>query len=156
MKRIHLHIALTMALLAPVTLLMAGCPKGGAYHDAVVAEHSFTTALGSFQKAETTEFQSGRIDTAEHQKIEAGIETTGKAAQVLVKSLQSGAANTTIQQNFSTLTGAIADLLNNGVLGIKNAQSQATLKAALLVAQDVLQNVTSLINQAAPAAGGTK
>ena len=126
-------------------LLLGGCPKG-AYHDAVVAEHSFTTSLNSFQQAEQTEFQAGRIDAGEHQKIEAGIGKAAQAAQVLVASLQSGAANSTVQQNFQTVISAVGDLLNNGVLGIKNAQSQATLAAALKVAQAVLNNVSSLIN----------
>lgn len=129
-------------------VVAAGCPKG-AYHDSVVAEHSFTTALKSFQDAEKAESQNGRIDAAEHRTLEAGIGKIGASAQVLVASLQSGAANTTVQQNFQTVIDAIGDLMNNGVLGIKNANSQALLKGSLAVVQDVLKNAATL------AAGGT-
>jgi hypothetical protein len=142
MKRLML-----LPMLGLAVMLAAGCPKT-AYHDAVVAEHTFTTGLGSFQQAEMVEFQSGRIDAAEHQKLEDAIGKAAQAAQVLVSSLQSGANNATVQQNFATVSQAITDLLNTSVSPIKNAQSQAALKAALQVVQAVLANVSTLLKGA--------
>jgi hypothetical protein len=133
-----------MLVVTLVAVLCVGCPSS-AYHSAVVAEHDFSTALKSFQQAEILEFQNGRIDQVEHQKIEAGVEKVGLAAQVLVGSLQSGAANTTVQQNFATLSAAVADLMNSGVLGIKNAQSQQLVKLVLQTAQAILSNISSLL-----------
>lgn len=146
--------------LGPILMLsllaMAGClkntstnpvPGNAAYHDAVVAEHSFTTALKAFQQSEKTELALGHITAAEHQTLEAGIGKVGAAAQVLVAALQAGAGDTTIQADFNTVASALTDLINNGVLGIKNAQSQATLKAALTVAQDVFGDIQSVIAQ---------
>jgi hypothetical protein len=121
-----------------------GCNKS-AYHDAVVAEHDFKSGVAAFQQAEMIEFQNGRIDAAEHQRLEGGIERIGNAAVVLVASLQSGAANTTVQQNFATVSGAVTDLMNSGVLGIKNPTSQALLKTSLQTAQAILANVSSLL-----------
>ena len=138
-------------LLICLSFVMAGCPKT-AYHSAVVAEHDFTISLKAFQQAEMVEFQGGRIDAAEHQKLEAGIERVATAAQTLVSSLQAGAANATVQQNFTTVSQAVTDLLNNGVLGIKNANSQALVKAVLQTAQAILSNVSTLLAQ--PATGG--
>ena len=134
----HLAVVLIMAL------ALSGCP-GTAYHKAVVAEHDFTTALKSFQQAEMVEAQSGRIDAIEHQKLEAGVETVANAAQVLVASLQSGAANATIEQNFATVSQALNDLMAAGI-GIKNPTSQALVKASLQTAQAILANVSTLLH----------
>jgi hypothetical protein len=145
-----------MRKVAPILLLalaLCGCPSG-TYHDAVVAEHQFKTGVAAFQKAEMVEFQNGRIDQVEHQKIEAGIEKIGLAAQTLVKSLQGGSANTTVQQNFGTVEAAITDLLNNGVLAIKNEQSKQLLRVAIQTASDILVNVGQLL--AAPTTVPTK
>jgi hypothetical protein len=128
-----------------VSLSTAGCPKG-TYHDAVIAEHDFKLGVQSFQQAELVEFHNGRIDAAEHRKLEEGIEKIALAGQTLTTSLQSGANNTTVQQNFATLSAAITDLTDNGVLGIKNPNSQLLLKTILQAAQAILANVQSLLN----------
>lgn len=142
-----------IAIVLALALALSGCPKG-AYHSAVVAEHDFTTGLKSFQQAEMIESQNGRIDAAEHQKLEAGIEKAAMAAQILVTSLQSGAANSTVQQNFATVGAALNDLLDNGVLGVKNDQSKLLLKTLIQTVQAILSNVGSLLTQ--PAATGVK
>lgn len=147
-----------MRKVAPILILalaLSGCPST-AYHSAVVAEHDFKTSVQAFQQAEMVEFQAGRIDATEHQKIEGGVERVGLAAQTLVSSLQQGAANTTVQQNFSTLSQAVTDLLNNGVLGIKNPQSQALVKAVLQTAQAILANVSTLLAQPTTTTTGVK
>lgn len=137
---------LTLALpLALVMIVASGCPKG-AYHDAVVAEHQFKTLTQAFQKAEITEFNNGRIDPAEHKAIEQGIEQVGLTAQVLVTSLQNGASNTTVQANFATVSAALTDLLNNGVLHIKNQTSQDILKVSLVGLKAILANVGQLLS----------
>ena len=132
----------------PVLLLavaLSGCPKT-AYHDAVVAEHDFKLGVQSFQQAEMVEFQAGRIDAAEHQKLEGGIAQIGTAAQTLVTALQGGAVNTTVQQDFATVSAAVTTLLNDGVLGIKNPTSQALLKTLIQTIQAILANVGSLLS----------
>lgn len=135
---------LAVVLLIAVSVALGGCPKS-AYHSAVVAEHDFKLGVASFQQAEMLEFQNGRISPEEHQRLEAGVEKVGLSASVLVGSLQSGAANTTVQQNFTTVSGAVGDLLNNGVLGIKNPTSQQLLRALLLTGQAILTNVGQLL-----------
>ncbi len=133
----------------PVLLLalaLSGCPKG-AYHDAVVAEHDFKLGVSSFQQAEMQEFTAGRIDAAEHQKLEAGIEKVGLASQTLVASLQGGVANTTVQQNFATVGVALNSLLDDGVLGVENANSVTLLKTLIQTVQAILANVGTLLSQ---------
>jgi hypothetical protein len=127
-------------------VVLIGCPAKGPYHDAVVAEHDFKTGVASFQQAEIKEFQAGRIDAATHQKLESGIEKVGLAGQTLVTALQSGAANATVQADFTTVSAALLDLLNNGVLGIKDPTSQALLKTIVQTAQAILSNVGSLLS----------
>jgi len=135
-----------IATVLALALALSGCPHG-AYHSAVVAEHDFTTGLKSFQQAEMIESQNGRIDATEHQKLEAGIEKVATAAQTLVTSLQGGVANTTVQQNFATVGAALNDLLDNGVLGVKNDQSKTLLKTLIQTVQAILANVGSLLAQ---------
>lgn len=130
-----------------LVVLLCGCPSKS-YHDAVVAEHTFTVSLQSFQQAEVVEFHAGRISAAEHQKLEKTIGQAAQAAQVLVSSLQSGANNATVQQNFATVGQAVQTLLNTGIIPIKNLQSQAALRTALQVVQAVLANVATLLNGA--------
>lgn len=137
---------LALAAILSITIAFAsGCPKG-AYHDAVVAEHQFTTTLDSFQQAEAIEAANGRIDPATHKLLAAGIEKAALAGQTLVSSLQSGAANTTVQQNFATVSAAVSDLLNNGVLGIKNETSRGILQVSLKAVQAILANVGKLLS----------
>lgn len=142
------YFAITFILALAVAAFCAGCPKG-AYHDAVVAEHDFKLGVAAFQQAEIQEFQAGRIELVEHQKLEGEVERIGQAAQVLVSSLQSGASNTTIQANFSTVSAALTSLIDNGVLGIKNTQSQQLLKTLLQTVQAILANVGTLLAQPA-------
>lgn len=139
---------LTLTLFLSVVMISSygiGCPKG-AYHDAVVAEHQFKSVTQAFQKAEITEFNNGRIDPAEHKVIEHGIEQVGMTAQVLVTSLQNGASNTTVKDNFATVSAALTDLLNNGVLHIKNQTSQDILKVSLAGLKAILDNVGQMLS----------
>src|SRR5258705_376026 len=114
---------LSVMFLFACMVALAGCPQSQ-YHSAVIAEHDFHLVVQSFQQAEMVEFQAGRIGADEHRQLEGGIEKVALAGQTLTTSLQQGAANTTVQQNFATVSTAVTDLLNNGVLGIKNTQSQ--------------------------------
>lgn len=144
-----MRLTLIIPLVA-VALVLSGCPKT-AYHDAVVAEHDFKLGVQSFQQAELAEFQAGRISQAEHQTLENGIAQVGTAAQTLVTALQGGVVNTTVQQDFATVSTAITTLLNDGVLGLKNPTSQALLKTILQTAQAILANVGTLLSQPATA-----
>lgn len=137
---------LMAVLLLSITLWASGCPPKGAYHDAVTAEHDFAQVVQHFQQAEIQEHTDGRIDDATHQKIEAGVEKVGLAAQTLVTSLQSGASNTTVKQNFDTVAAALNTLLDDGVLGIKNPNSVLLLKTLISTAQAILKNVGSLLS----------
>lgn len=127
-----------------ISLFSSGCPSSS-YHRAVVAEHDFKLAVQSFQQAEMTEYQSGRIDAVTHKQLEAGIEKVALAGQTLTTSLQQGANNTTVSQNFSSVSSALTDLMNNGVLGIKNDNSKRLLTVTIQTAQAILQNVQSLL-----------
>jgi len=143
----HLHRNRKIAvLLVPIlALYMAGCPQS-AYHSAVVAEHDFSAALQAFQQAEMAEHTNGRIDQAEHQRLEAGIEKVALGALALVDSLQKGASNTTVQQNFTSISNLLNALVVDGVFGVKNPQSQNLLSTLIKTIQAILQNVGSLLS----------
>lgn len=140
MKRKNLSV-LAVPLLA---VCLAGCPKG-AYHDAVVAEHNFTTVLQNLQQAELAEHTNGRIDLVEHQRLEGAIGKAALTAQALVSALQAGADNTTIQQDFTTVANTLNALQVDGVFGVKNPQSQNLLALLVKTLQDILTNVGNLL-----------
>jgi hypothetical protein len=154
-----------LAIIATFALatMLTGCPST-AYHSAVVAEHDFTSALQAFQQAELAEHTNGRIDATEHVRIEGAIEKIGNASQVLVTALQSGANNTTIQQDFTSIENALNALMVDGVFNVKNAQSQNLLAALTKSIQAILQNIASVlavqtttpITQVGPATTGVK
>lgn len=139
---------LTLTLFLSVVMISSygiGCPKG-AYHDAVVAEHQFKSVTQAFQQAEIKEAGNGRIDPAEHKAIEQGIEQVGLTAQVLVTSLQNGASNATVKDNFATVSAALTDLLNNGVLHLKNQTSKDILTTSIAAVRAILDNVGQLLS----------
>lgn len=149
---------LAVLTLAVVPLLLAGCPKGTPYHEAVVAEHDFKTLVQSFQTAEMKEFQAGRISAAEHAQLEAGITKVALAGAVLVAALQKGALNSDVSSDIDNAAAAITSLLNDGVLQVKNPTSQAALKALVTTLSDILQNVAVLVkgNSVTITPGSTK
>lgn len=143
----RLHLApLLIALTMTITTVSAFSCNKSAYHDAVVAEHQFKTVTMAFQKAEIKEANNGRIDPAEHKAIEQGVEQVGLAAQVLVTALQNGADNATVQAHFATVSAALTDLLNNGVLHVKNETSKAILTTSIAAVRAILDNVGQLLS----------
>jgi hypothetical protein len=128
-----------------LVICLAGCPST-AYHSAVVAEHDFVTALQSFQQAELAEHTNGRIDLAEHQRIESAVEKIATSTQVLVTALQAGANNVTVQQDFTAIGNALNTLQVDGVFNVKNAQSQNLLATLVKSIQAILQNIGSILS----------
>ena len=128
------------------TLLLYGCPKGSAYHDAVIVEHQAKSVVQAFQQAEIIEFNAGRIGADEHRAIEAQVEKLAIAGQALTTALQSSATQTTVLGDLQVLTQAVGDLGNTGVLGIKNEQSKAALTAAVNAIKAVLQNLQVILS----------
>jgi hypothetical protein len=128
-----------------LALFLAGCPAQGPYHDAVVVEHQAKTLVQAFQQAEIAEFNAGRIALAEHQLIESKFAIVGQAGSTITLALQQGAAQTTVLGDFNVLLQAVQDLNAQGVLGVKNAQSQAVLATALKGLQDVIANLGTIL-----------
>lgn len=127
-----------------VAIALAGCPSS-AYHSAVVAEHDFKSSVQAFQQAELAEHTNGRIDQAEHQRIEGAIEKIGLASETLVGALQAGASTTTVQGDFTAVSNALNALMVDGVFNVKNPQSQNLLATLTKTIQAILQNVGSIL-----------
>jgi hypothetical protein len=136
----------TFAFLAVFVLsfTLSGCPKG-AYHDAVVIEHDAEKVVKAYQQAVEAEFQNGRISQAERADQEGYIEKIGRAGQKMTADLQAASTNATITADLSSLVGAVGDLGTTGLLGIKNPNSQATLRAGVISIQAVLKNLSDFL-----------
>ncbi len=134
-----------IVLLSALILPLSGCPSS-AYHNAVVAEHDAKSVVQAFQQAVIIEHTAGRISDAENANIETHILQVATAGQTLTTALQQGASQTTVLADLQVLVDAVNSLNTGGVLGIKNAQSQAALTAALNAIKAVLANVQTLLS----------
>ena len=124
-----------------VAVCLAGCAGRGPYHAAVVIEHDAVTIVKAFQQAEMDEFNAGHVSLAEHQNLEGLIEKVGLGGQTVNQALQSGASQQTVLSAIGIMVQAVSDLNTNGVLGVKNAQSQAVLTTALNAIKALLENL---------------
>lgn len=139
LKRSHLGL---FAIAAFIACSAFACNK---YHTAVVVEHDFTVAVKSFQDGETALFQAGNISAAEHQAIEAKVAQVAVVGQNLNALITANATKQSVGAETKLLLAAINDLNTNGVLQVKNPQSQQNLKVALQAISDIAQNLITAL-----------
>lgn len=144
MKRLRLApLVLSLSLISITTMGMGSC--GGAYHDAVIGEHSFSIVVKNFQDGEIALARKGQISPELHKQIEHQIEKVGLAGETLVKAMQTGASRDSVLGDFQAAATAVSDLQTNGVLAVKDPNAQATLVALMGAVQDLLANVGTLL-----------
>lgn len=114
-------------------------------HQATVAEHDFKIAVMGFQNVEIAEFQAGHIEAEYHQKIQGYIlqVASGGAAitDLLAKSDKAGAL-----QELTSIDGIMQKLLSDGVLGVKNPTTKASLQIALQSVQAIITNIQTMLS----------
>lgn len=115
------------------------------YHTAVVVEHDFTVAVKSFQDGETALFQAGNITAVEHKNIEGKVAQVAVVGQAVNTLITSNATKQSVGAETKLLLAAISDLNTNGVLQVKNPQSQKNLQIALQAISDIAQNLVTAL-----------
>jgi hypothetical protein len=133
-----LALAITLSLWS-----MAFSCNGSNYHKMVAAEHDFNLTVSGFQNAEIAEFLGGNVPNDLHNQMQLGIEDVAKGGKQLAILLQSNASPLSISSEITAIDLTLTNLLNNGVLQIKNDKTKANLQIALEAVQAVITNVST-------------
>lgn len=127
-----------------VIFLLSGCPSS-AYHKMIVAEHDFDKTVSGFQNAEIAEFNAGNVPADIHNKLEQGTITVAQGGKQLATLLQQNASTQSITTELNLINVTLQNLLNDGVLQVKNAQTKANLQIALQSIQAIVTNVQTFV-----------
>jgi len=134
--------ALLVALIA-VTLGLAGCPKDK-YTKAATFSKDFASTVLAAQQVEMVLHQQGKISDAEHKDLQEYFLQVALAGQQLDDAIVKWHSG-------EKTAGALVDALNKietlqaeGVLHIRNPESQAQLRLAIESAKVILANIQAL------------
>lgn len=123
--------AVSFCMVLLLALAMSGCPKGTVTHKVTVAQHNFRFAVQAFQDAEIAEHDKGFVPDDLHVKMQATIQKVALSGKDLDNALASGASTATIKGDLDAIYTLLDSLNTDGVLGIKNPTTKATLEIAL-------------------------
>jgi len=115
--------------------LLTGCPKGTALHKVTVAEHNFRFTVQAFQDAEIAAHDQNTpvvifVPDDLHMKMQGTILKIALAEKDLNNSLAT-ASKSTIKAKLDAIYSLLDSLNSDGVLGVKNPTTKATLEIAL-------------------------
>lgn len=114
-----------------ISFALAGCPKGSVTHKVTAAQHNFRFAVQAFQDAEIAEHDKGFVPNDLHVRMQDVIQKVALGGVDLDKTLAAGASATTIKAKLDNIYTLLDSLNNDGILGIKNPTTKATLEIAL-------------------------
>lgn len=89
----------------------------------------FAASAQAAQQAEIAVYQQALIDKATHAQIEKAFEAVAQDQAAVSQLMTAGASQASVSAAVAALTAEINGDLTNGVLGVKDAASQAKLKA---------------------------
>jgi hypothetical protein len=138
------HFRSTMllsALLLGFGSLTTGCAvRGTVTHKVTVAQHSLLSVVGAFDDAESAEFAKGFVPADLHVKMQTGVQKVALAAKDLDSALIAGAAAPNIKTKLDAIYTLLDSLNSDGISGIKNATTKATLELALDAIKAIIDN----------------
>lgn len=130
-----------LILLLALALTLPGCAaRGTTVHKVTVAEHSLLSVVGAFEDAESAEFAKGFVAADLHVKMQTGVQKVALAAKDLDSALAANADAATIKAKLDNIYVLLDSLNTDGVLGVKNATSKATLEVALDAVKAIVDN----------------
>lgn len=130
-----------LILLLALILTLPGCAaRGTAVHKVTIAEHSLLSVVGAFEDAESAEFAKGFVAADLHVKMQTGVQKVALAAKDLDSALATNADAATIKAKLDNIYVLLDSLNTDGVLGVKNATSKATLEIALDAVKAIVDN----------------
>lgn len=147
MKRFHLAIPTTLLAAALVMWCSAFACTGSVTHKVTVAQHDFLYTVAAFQDAEIAEHDKGFVPDDLHIKMQQGIQKVALAGKDLDTALASGASTPTIKAKLDAIYTLLDSINNDGVAGIKNTGTKATLELALSSIKAIIANAETLISE---------
>lgn len=130
-----------LILLLALILTLPGCAaRGTTVHKVTIAEHSLLSVVGAFEDAESAEFAKGFVAADLHVKMQTGVQKVALAAKDLDSALAANADAATIKAKLDNIYALLDGLNTDGVLGVKNATSKATLEVALDAVKAIVDN----------------
>lgn len=114
-----------------ISFALAGCPKGSVTHKVTAAQHNFRFAVQAFQDAEIAEHDKGFVPDDLHVRMQEVIQKVALGGVDLDKTLAAGASAATLKDKLDNIYTLLDSLNSDGILGIKNPTTKATLEIAL-------------------------
>lgn len=128
-------IRVTVAVAAMAAMMCVGCarnvnaPAPTPIQTAATLLDDFAASASAAQQAEIAVYQQALIDKATHAAIEKAFQTVAQDQATVSQLMTAGATQASVSAAVAALTGEIDGDLANGVLGVKDAASQAKLIA---------------------------
>jgi hypothetical protein len=143
MKRLLITVPLLL-LLSTAPILISCASRGTVIHKVTIAQHSLLSVVGAFEDAETAEYAKGFVPADLHGKMQAGVQKVALAAKDLDNALAANADSVTIKAKLDGIYTLLDSLDMDGILGLKNPTSKATLEVALDAVKAIVDNALVL------------
>ncbi len=143
--------AAVVAIVLCITMLLAGCPPGTAQKLAQASD-MFSKGLLTFQRGEQLAVQQGRISAAEDIRIQGALVRVGTAGLALNTAIRANKSALNVSTELNNVIDAVNSLIQDGVLGIKDANTKQELSLALTGAEAAIAVIASVVGSKSPAA----
>ena len=143
--RLQQNRARLAALLLVVTLAVGftACDENR-YHQAAQAANAYSFALATAQDVEIGLYKQAMVSPDEHAQVQQLFKETALAGKELTLHIQTAKDNQTVITSLTVATDSLNRLLESGVLHIKNAEAQTSIRVALGSAKTALATIAAL------------
>ena len=138
-----------MLLIVPLLGGCAAMKQGSVTHKVTIAQHNFLQVVNAFQDAEIAEHDKGFVPNDNHIKIQDIIGKVALGGKDLDEALISGSGSATIKVKIDAIYRLLDSLSADGLTGIKNPSTKATLEIALNQIKAVLDLALTQVAQEA-------
>ena len=142
-------------LIGLACLMMAGC-NGTTAQKLSQASVAFSQALLTFQQGEQLAVSAGKISPAEDVAIQKELVSVGQAGLALNQAIRANETAPNVSAQLDAVIVAINSLIQNGVLGVKDANTKQELQVALTGAEAAIAVVASVVGSKSPIQGAVK
>lgn len=139
----------SLALVA--VLILSGCNATTA-QKLSQASDVFSKSLLTFEQGEQLAVQQGRISAAEDVKIQSALVRVGTAGLALNAGIRANESAPNVSTELNAVIDAVNTLIQDGVLGIKDANTKQELSLALTGAEAAIAVIASVVGSKSPAA----
>lgn len=125
-----------------IALLLAACPANS-YDKAGLLAKDFAASVLVLQETEIQVHRAGFIDDALHKNIQTELMQVADAGTALDKAINQAHSVSSATAQVTVIRQLLSDLSTNKLAGVKNENSQLAVKAALLTAQTIIDQIAA-------------